>query len=260
MKKRSSNHIWPAYVDMMTVLLLVYVLVSLLFAMMIKENLEAQYKQKMDNLISMSADQLADKRSKLAVNDAGTVLNKDTITEASSAEVKTALGSMESKETPTNIARNTIASKENASENADVENMREAVSPGTTKESAAEEVIANDNLDMLVVQPGDLMLTLNDNQELLSKENNEALNKWYQENRVRIKKNGIDIGIIVKKNTSVSLGAVYRKQYMLYMDILRALVDKDKEFEPSNYSHRSPKPQADIEKEFILLKVKKPVE
>jgi len=39
--KRKENHIWPAYVDMMTVLLLVYVLVSLLFAMMIKQDTEA---------------------------------------------------------------------------------------------------------------------------------------------------------------------------------------------------------------------------
>lgn len=232
MKKSKSNHIWPAYVDMMTVLLLVYVLVSLLFAMMIKESIEAEYKEKLDNIISLSAEEIVENMTQ--VNLTAKVVKED-------AEMKQNIEQPIEQESISTQAHN---------------NEHEGNADQDSASVPQEEIVQDDHLDMLERRADDFTLPLVENQELLSQGDKDKLEKWYQANLSIIEKHGIDIGVIVKKNNQVSLGAVYRKQYMLYMDILRFLMDENKDFEPSNYIHRSPKGSIDIQDEYLLFRIK----
>ncbi|EFR2617121.1 hypothetical protein H0K58_005006, partial [Salmonella enterica] len=45
----AKNNIWPAYVDMMTVLLMVYVLISAILGVIIAQVKETEYQEKQRN-------------------------------------------------------------------------------------------------------------------------------------------------------------------------------------------------------------------
>lgn len=240
MKKGTTNHIWPAYVDMMTVLLLVYVLVSLLFALMIKENIEAQYKEKLDNLMSMSAEEIAENKKQLEMS--ALVPKDDTQMKHDNARQN-------------DQDNNLVLAKDAEGKGKDTQEGENSTEQ-SLQTAQQEDVVSDDNLDMLEHRAGDFTLALRANQELLSSEDKKKLSQWYKENLTQIEKNGIDIGVIINKNEAMSLGAVYRKQYMLYMDVLRLLVDGNQHFEPSNYSHRSPKPSSSIKNEYLLFRIK----
>ncbi|GAB1439594.1 hypothetical protein MASR2M36_23710 [Providencia sp.] len=240
MKRGKSNHIWPAYVDMMTVLLLVYVLVSLLFAMMIKENIEAEYKEKLDNIINMSAEEIVENKNQLEMQ---AVINKE------NAEMNKDSDQRNENENSLVLANNTAGKGNEVQEGQNGEEQ-------AAKAPQREEIVLDDNSDMLEKHTGDFILPLDKGQELLTKEDKEKLGKWYQDNLALIERDGIDIGVILNKDSSVSLGAIYRKQYIFYMDILRLLVDKNKNFEPSNYIHRSPTGSNNIDNEYLLFRIK----
>lgn len=191
--KKKENHIWPAYVDMMTVLLLVYVLVSLLFAMMIKQDTEAQYEQKLNSLMELT--------------------------------VTSDIGS------------------DGANPHMSTGNIR------------PEEVITDENLDMLVRRDGDLILILQSGEEKITHPAQVKIADWYQKNRRNIEKKGVYFAVIIKKNNGVSVGALYRKQYMLYMDTLRYLVNTINDFKPANFSHRSPLPVSNLPEEYIVIRI-----
>lgn len=239
MKKGKTNHIWPAYVDMMTVLLLVYVLVSLLFALMIKENIEAQYKEKLDNLMSMSAEEIAENKKQLEMS---------ALVSKNNAQMK------HDNEKQNDQDNNLVLAKD--AEGKDTQEGEKSTGQSLQTAPQEEDAVSDDNLDMLDHRASDFTLALSENQELLSSEDKKKLNQWYKENLTQIEKNGIDIGVIINKNETMSLGAVYRKQYMLYMDVLRLLVNGNQHFEPSNYSHRSPKPSSSIKNEYLLFRIK----
>lgn len=198
--KKKENHIWPAYVDMMTVLLLVYVLVSLLFAMMIKQDTEAKYEEKLNSLIALKVNS--------AVQSDGSTLQQPSGKQVS--------------------------------------------------EPPPEVLAIDDHQDMLVHRDGDLILNLQPGDELLMNKEQVALTGWYQKNRSRIEAHGILLGVVTKKNNTVSIGALYRKQYMLYMDTLRYLITTEKDFKPANFIHRSPMPLEDVLEEYMVLRVPMP--
>ena len=197
--KKKENHIWPAYVDMMTVLLLVYVLVSLLFAMMIKQDTEAKYEEKLNSLMELKVT---------------SAIESDGVTRHQSAG-------------------------------------EQATDP------LPEAVITDDNQDMLVRRDGDLILTLQPGEEKITKEEQTKITSWYQKNHVEIESYGLLFGVVTKKDSSVSMGAIYRKQYMLYMDTLRLLVNTQSDFKAASFIHRSPMPVEDIPDEFMIIRVAK---
>jgi len=197
--KRKENHIWPAYVDMMTVLLLVYVLVSLLFAMMIKQDTEAKYEEKLNGLMAMK------------------------ITSATELDGAT---------------------------------LHQSASKQTT-DLIPEEIIKDDNHDMLDRYKGDLVIILQPGEEKISAKDQVKITDWYLKNQSEIKVRGIYFGVVTRNNNSVSIGAVYRKQYMLYMDTLRFLVNTQIDFKPGNYIHRSPMPVDGLSEEYMVMRVAK---
>lgn len=194
--KKKENHIWPAYVDMMTVLLLVYVLVSLLFATMIKQDTEAQYEEKLNSLMSL--------------------------------KVTSAIG------------------PDGANPHMSTGNQASDLQP--------EEVMTDENTDMLARRDGDLILTLNPGAEKLTSTEQVKITDWYQKNRREIENKGVYFAVIAKKDSEVSVGALYRKQYMLYMDTLRYLVKTQHDFKPANFLHRSPLPVGDLPEEYVVMR------
>lgn len=198
MKKKGENHIWPAYVDMMTVLLLVYVLVSLLFAMMIQQTEASKYQEKLDYLMSLTP-------SERAVE---------------------------------------LQSQQNAYLGQE----------GDSLVKAPEAVEVETHNDMLTAQPNDLVLPLPTN-EALTDGDQASLIKWYQQHQTEITQHGLYLGVILQKKDEVSMGALYRKQYLFYMDAMRVLTQLDPHFSPSIFTQRSPEPAANESPELLRFRI-----
>ncbi|MDD9341810.1 MAG: hypothetical protein PV362_19645 [Providencia heimbachae] len=198
MRKKGENHIWPAYVDMMTVLLLVYVLVSLLFAMMIQQTEASKYQEKLDYLMSLTP---------------------------SEREVE-------------------IQSQQNAYLGHE----------GDSLVKAPKEVAVDTHNDMLTAQPNDLVLSL-PSDEALTDSDKAALTKWYQLHQAEIAKQGLYLGVMVQKKDDVSMGALYRKQYLFYMDAMRVLTQLDPYFNPASFTQRSPQPSSAESTELLRFRV-----
>lgn len=198
MKKKGENHIWPAYVDMMTVLLLVYVLVSLLFAMMIQQTEASKYQEKLDYLMSLTPGE---------------------------REIE-------------------LQSQQNAYLGHD----------GDSLLKAPEEIAVDTYNDMLTAQPDDLVLPLSPD-EALTGSDKAALTAWYQQHQAEIAKQGLYLGVVVQKKDAVSMGALYRKQYLFYMDAMRVLTQLDPHFNPASFTQRSPQPKSAESTELLRFRV-----
>lgn len=198
MKKKGENHIWPAYVDMMTVLLLVYVLVSLLFAMMIQQTEASKYQEKLDYLMSLTP-----------------------------SEREVALQS----------EQNAYLGQE-----------------GDSLIKTPEEIAVDTHNDMLTAQPNDLVLSL-PSDEVLTDSDKATLTKWYQQHQAEIAQRGLYLGVVLQKKDDVSMGALYRKQYLFYMDAMRILTQLDPHFNPASFTQRSPQPRSDESDELLRFRV-----
>lgn len=199
MKKKRENHIWPAYVDMMTVLLLVYVLVSLLFAMMIQDTEESKYQEKLDYIMSLTpserdAEILSQKNAYLG--DKGDYLIK-----------------------------------------------------------SPEEHIVDNYEDMLTSQVNDLVIPIYSGNEVLSDSDKKELITWYQQYQADIVQKGLYLGVILRKKDDVSAGALYRKQYLFYMDAMRVLTQLDPNLNPSLFTQRSPQPRMDESADILRFRI-----
>lgn len=110
------------------------------------------------------------------------------------------------------------------------------------------------NNDMLTAKLNDLVLPL-PSSGFLTDTDKTMLIKWYKQHQPEIVKQGLYLGVILQKKDNVSMGSIYRTQYLFYMDAMRVLTQLDPDFSPSLFIQKSPGPILNKSPELLRFRI-----